>query len=186
MSSSAVVAETASTSAADDHGIEGPGDGSVYGAFISRQLDDQRGLKTSLEGRATGVITSSSVLVTLLFGLAAITARTSHYRLPGSAHAPLLVALAAFVVAFALAVAVGIPFRLRGADADGLEKTRLEMWRDADWKARRRVAGSEIIIITSYKAANKIKARLLIGAGVSQLVALITLGVTVGIILSRG
>jgi hypothetical protein len=59
---------------------DGPDDGSVHGAFVSRQLDDQRALKDSLERRASAVITTSGVLVTLVFGLATITTKTKGYK----------------------------------------------------------------------------------------------------------
>ena len=166
--------------------IEGPGDGRVYEAFVSRQLEDQRSLKDSLERRASGVITSSGVLVTLLFGLAAITTRTSNYNLPHDAHLPLVVALAAFVVACACAVVAGVPFRYRGSSPGGLEAVRIHRWRDREWVARRRVAGTEIVILRAYKRANRIKAWLLVGAGVAQVAALVALGVSVALILSRG
>src|SRR5690348_2751196 len=71
---------TTMSSAAETVLSDGPGDGSVYGAFVSRQLDDERSRKESLEARAAGVITSSGVLVTLLFGLAAITTNTKNFR----------------------------------------------------------------------------------------------------------
>jgi hypothetical protein len=166
---------------------EGPGDGSVYGAFISQQLDDQRDLKDSLERRASSVITSSGVLVTLLFGLTAITTSATNYRLPEAAHTPLVIALGAFVASSALALIVGIPiFRFRGAAPVGLEAIRLNKWRDRDWVARRRVAGTEVVMMKSYKRANRVKAWFLVGAGSAQIVALVALSVTVAVILTDG
>jgi hypothetical protein len=177
--------EATRTSAADTAEGEGPGDGNVYGAFVSRQLEDQRALKESLDRRALAVITSSGVLVTLLFGLAAITTRASGFHLPQSAHGPLIAALVAFVVACALAVVVSIPFRYLGASPQDLERIRLNRWREREWVARRRVTGTEIVVIRSYRRANRAKARLLVGASVAQLGALVALAVTVAKILAH-
>lgn len=165
---------------------EDPGDGGIYGAFVSVQLNDQRVLKESLERRASALITTSGVLVTLLFGLSALTTRREGYRLPTSAHLPLLIALSAFVVAVALAVVVGIPAPYRAPKPNELEIIRLEKWRDREWVARRRVAGTEIVQLESYRRANGRKALLLLGAGIAQLVALAALAITVGIILLQG
>lgn len=177
---------TTSSSTAKAAPSEGPGDGSVYGAFVSLQLDDQRSLKDSLESRAAGVITSSGVLVTLLFGLAAITTHTKNFQLPSSAHIPLIVALGAFVSAFGLAVAVGVPFRYKAVTPAGLEQIRIDKWRDREWVALRRIAGTEIVQFEGYLRANRIKAWLLLAAGASQLVALVALGITVALILWHG
>jgi hypothetical protein len=162
---------------------EGPGDGNIYGAFVTRQLEDQRDLKDSLERRAAAVITTSGVLVTLLFALTTITTRRDGYTLPDAAHFPLYAALGAFVAACVLALLVSVPRRYRGASAVELEKTRLTQWWERDGVARRRVAGTEIVLIQSYRRSNGVKAWLLIAAGAAQILALLALGATVAIIL---
>jgi hypothetical protein len=178
-------AETAGTAAVTaDSPDQTPGDGGVYGAFVSLQLDDQRSLKDSLERRAGGVITSSGALVTLLFGFAAITTHSNGYRLPSTTHVPLLIALGAFVLAFGLAVAVGLPLIHKRVDVDGLNESVGENWFEPDWVARRRVAVTEIDQFKGYLRSNRIKAMLLAGAGAAQLLALLALAVTVGLILN--
>jgi hypothetical protein len=85
-----------------------------------------------------------------------------------------------------LALIVSLPFRLKAAAPAGLEKIRLEKWREPEWKARRRVAGTEIALINSYRRVNGFKAWLLVGAGAAQIVAVAALGVTVRLIVSHG
>jgi hypothetical protein len=162
---------------------QSPGDGRIYGEFVSLQLDDQRSLKDSLESRAAGVITSSGVLVTLLFGFAAITTNTKGYRLPGTAHIPLLVALGAFVLAFALAVVVGIPFVYNRVAPAALYEHVRDNWFEPEWVARRNLAVTEIGQVRGYIRSNRIKAWILAVAGLAQLVALLSLAVSVGLIL---
>jgi hypothetical protein len=49
-----------------------PTAGLVYGPLINAQVEDEQARKTSLEQRGLAVITTSGVLVSLLFGLGAI------------------------------------------------------------------------------------------------------------------
>ena len=47
--------------------------GSSFGPTIKAQLDEERASKSSLEARGIGIITTSSVLAALLFGLVTFT-----------------------------------------------------------------------------------------------------------------
>lgn len=70
---------------------------SDYGDFIKDELDVQDQRKASFEQRGLAVITTSGVLVTLLFALAALsTKRATTFVLPHAARTWLFVALVLF------------------------------------------------------------------------------------------
>src|SRR4051794_11113883 len=101
------------------------GDGSAYGVYIASELEDVRALKASLEERALAVVTTSGVLVTLLFALASVVTSKKNYSIPVAARPALIVALAAFVLAAALALIVIVPSKHRGPSTADLEQIRL-------------------------------------------------------------
>jgi hypothetical protein len=72
-----------------------PTAGDAYTALIIEQLAEERSRKTSLEQRGISVITSSGALVTLLFGLAALTTKPQGYQVPDGATFSFILALVA-------------------------------------------------------------------------------------------
>lgn len=168
--------------------MEAPGNGAAYGAFIASELDDLRALKASLEQRALAVVTTSGILVTLLFGLASVVTSRKNYTLPAAARPALVAALAAFVVAAALALIVNFPFKYRASSAEDLERIRKDrdLWREADWISARRIAGTRIEMIASYKKRNKAKAFLLMTSIAVEVSAILALAIAVAIIVEHG
>ena len=59
-----------------DSATKEPKGRAVYGEYIKEQLNAQEARKNSLEQRGLAVITTSGALVTLLFGLTALTCRS--------------------------------------------------------------------------------------------------------------
>src|SRR5215207_5830795 len=83
---------------------------SLYAKYIDEQTAAQEARKTSLEQRGLAVITTSGALVTLLFGLTALSVRPdSRFVIPDVAAALLVVALAFFVLAALLAIVTNLP-----------------------------------------------------------------------------
>jgi hypothetical protein len=66
-----------------DDQIMGPG-AKVIMSLLETELKIEDARKTSIEGRAAGVITTSGTLVTLLFGLVAIITKLTNYQAPTS------------------------------------------------------------------------------------------------------
>src|SRR5690348_5642945 len=87
--------------------------GRAYAQLIADQLLEERTRKASLEARGITVITTSSALSTLLFGLTAGLTTLSRFRLPPAAKLPLVLTLATFVFAAAFSLAVNMPLRYR-------------------------------------------------------------------------
>jgi hypothetical protein len=71
----------------------------VYAAFIEKELVDQRASKASMEQRCIAVVSTSGILVTVLFGFAAIARKSDGLHVPPSARSWFCLALGGFVVA---------------------------------------------------------------------------------------
>jgi hypothetical protein len=120
-----------------------------------------------MEQRAVTVITTSGVLVTLLFALVGVFTARDDFALPDRARPALIAGLAFFVLAAICALIVNLP---RGHDApsiEGLKRVLKHQWHDEPWVARRRVGLTRVIVIESYKKQNETKGfylKLAIGA----------------------
>src|ERR1700694_370776 len=92
---------------------------SILAAYVQAQLARQDARKTSLEQRGITVITTAGALVTLLFGLAALsTKRAQTFALPAGASYLLVVALVLFFGAALAAILTNVPLEYEEADAE--------------------------------------------------------------------
>jgi hypothetical protein len=133
----------------------------VYAPLIAAELAELRAVKASFEARAVAVITTSGVLVTLLFGMAALQTGRENFALPESTRPALFIALALFVVAAVLALVVNLPRAYDAPTVDGLRAMLGPPWHSEPWIARRRVGMTLVAAIASYKRGNEQKARFL-------------------------
>src|SRR5713101_8015051 len=88
--------------------------GSSYGPTIKAQLDEERATKASLEARGLAIITSSSVLATLLFGLVAFTrgnVNQAHLNVGVWAGRALLLGVGLFAIAALLGLWANLPLK---------------------------------------------------------------------------
>jgi uncharacterized membrane protein len=94
----------------------------VYGAFLDAELKAQDARKASFEQRGLAVVTTSGVLVTLLFALAGLSTEAKQtFALPQNARAWLAAALVAFVLAAAAALATNLPLSYQAVEADDVK-----------------------------------------------------------------
>jgi hypothetical protein len=156
----------------------------VYSDFIREELADQRASKTSLEQRAAGVVTTSGVLVALLFGLTGLVSGPSDSAIPERAELWLFLSLGGFALASALALFVVVPHRYRGPTRAGLEKVRRERWDDVTGSALSKVSATRIVMLASYRKANGVKAWLLVAAIGIEVLAIATLAVAVALVIA--
>jgi hypothetical protein len=154
-----------------------------YGEFIQRELDDQRAAKASIEQRGMAVITSSGVLVTLLFGLATLAQTRAQLNIVDSARPWLYASGGSFAAAAILALVTSWPRRYMSPKAEALVELVRTHW--ADETAAQRVALTRVGMIASYKKRNRIKAGVLIGAMGAQVAAVITLAVAVALVVEN-
>lgn len=153
--------------------------------LVEDQLTEERSTKTSLEGRAISVITSSGALATLLFALAALVTDAETFVLPGLPRWLLVAALLAFLAA--------AMFALRTARPDAYQEVTVDSLRDAIAPAamsapvdagEASVAAVLVDIIEAARKRNGEKARYLRNAVWCQAAGAVILAIAVVIVLA--
>ncbi|MFG1911508.1 hypothetical protein [Kribbella sp. NPDC048928] len=151
--------------------------------LIQDQLAEERSTKTSLEGRAVAVITTSGTLTTLLFALSALVTKGSDYSLPWPARVLLILAVAAFLAAAVIAILAARPQAYREVTVDSLrEAAAAENLALPASEAQPEIAGGLIDIIQRSRENNGTKADRLkaaIGAEVAGIVLVAAAVVTI-------
>jgi len=147
-------------------------DGTV-GEALTKLLDDaipaERARKTSLEARSLAVITSSGVLVSLLFGLGAVVTKANDYRPPTGVLVLLIVAAATYTSAAVLAIAGNLPGRYYEIDADSLAALASpEEWSQPGADAEQQLALARLGLLTDWRRVNERKAYWLILAAAAE------------------
>ena len=156
----------------------------IYADFIKEQQDAQEARKTSLEQRGLAVITTSGALVTLLFGLTAISVGGADaLDIPSSSAALLVAALVFFVLAAVLAIATNLPRSYEGVTVDALRRAVEERWADGEAVASEMVALTRLKTLASAKRNNDLKGRALVAAMACEIVAVALVGAAVGFVL---
>jgi hypothetical protein len=131
-------------------------------------------------------VTTSGVLVTLLLGFAALITSKSNYALPSVAMPWLYASVGSFVLAALGGLLTNRPVPYEGVTADALLKLAQDKWSDSTPVAERRVFVTRIKFIRRYKATNTTKARLLTAAIGFEVLAILSLAVSVGLIVNHG
>jgi hypothetical protein len=134
--------------------------GEIYAAVIDFELEQERARRTSLEQRAMAVVTSSGVLVSLVFGFGAVVkGQGAVPRFPTGARVLLALALLAFVAAAVMSLITNRPrdYKPLGVKND-LEKMVSEYWSISGDSALRSVAEFRTGEVDRWRDNNKIKA----------------------------
>lgn len=157
---------------------------SKYGAYIKEQVDAQQARKASLEQRGLSVITSSGALVTLLFGLAALSTKEAQtFALPGAARVLLVLALASFFGAILSAIGSNLPFKYEMPLVPALRAVVDDRWGDSEQDAERRLARTRLKMLESAKAKNTVKAYWLFTAVGFEVAAVALVASAVGVVI---
>jgi hypothetical protein len=156
----------------------------AYSAFIKTELEAQKERKASLEQRALNVITTSGVLVSLLFGLAAVITSQEGFVLSDRARDWLAGALFFFVGAALAALVVNAPLRYRYVRADDLVKGLNERWGDSLRSAERTVARTRVDLYRVHLAKNQLKGKILLGAMGAEVVGIACLAYAVLVVMA--
>jgi hypothetical protein len=156
----------------------------LYAEYIKEQLDAQEVRKNSLEQRGLAVISTSGVLVTLLFGLTALSVkRATTFDLPGASAVFLVAALAFFVLAAAAALFTNLPRSYEGVTVDALRDAVKDRWEDSEMTASRKVARTRLNVLARAKEVNNQKGKALIAGMVFEVIAVTLGGVAMGFVL---
>jgi hypothetical protein len=135
-------------------------------------LDSQDVRKTSFEQRGVAVITTAGALVTLLFGLASLSAAEKSFKLSGGAKVWLVWALAIFFFAAVLAVVTNIPLPYKTPTAEALKQRVKESSMGDEDSAIRDIAVTQANMLGDAKRVNSIKGWLLVAAMACEVVAI--------------
>jgi uncharacterized membrane protein YcjF (UPF0283 family) len=156
----------------------------LYLEYIKELVDAQEARKTSLEQRGLAVISSSGVLVTLLFGLTALTVkRESTFAIPDWAAGFLIAALVFFILAALSAIVTNLPRGYEGVQVGGLRNAVNKRWEDDDATASRMVALTRLKVLASAKQKNEQKGIALVVGMLLEIIAVTLVGVAMGIVL---
>jgi hypothetical protein len=152
----------------------------VYGAYIKDELAGQEARKASFEQRGLAVVTTAGTLVTLLFGLAALsTATAKGSPLLSEEKVWLGVALGLFVISAILALATNFPLKYKGPEiADIIERLKATP-EDSLEDAAYAVAEVRGDILLAAQQRNTVKGRFLFAALVLEVAAVGCVGVAI-------
>jgi hypothetical protein len=150
--------------------------GAAYGELIADQLAEERSRKASLESRGLTVVTTSGTLATILFGLLTALNTATRFRLPGPVRLPVVLAVAALVMAGGFGLATNIPLRYKEPTARGLSGlVAASYWAAPADIGQLRVAQAQVKTIAAARAANGLKVALLLTAVLCELLAVVFL-----------
>jgi len=161
--------------------------GVSYRQLIETQLAEERATKASLEQRGLAVVTTSGVLATLLFGLAAFAKQSQKVALGAPERYLLLTALLLFVGASAAGLWVARPRAYREAKIEVLyERVTKDEWYQRDpVEAYRRDAQSNVFILETARTRNGNKAKSLFLAISLEVLAVACVAAAVGLVVYR-
>jgi hypothetical protein len=138
--------------------------GPEYSSYYETLVKGQDDRKASLEQRGLAVITTSGTLATLLFGLVALSTKSSDFRLPVQANGPLAVSLTAFAVAAFLALLTNSPLRYENVRISDPQKELWAHWSKDKDDALQRITATRLKVYRQAQRTNDLKARLLLAA----------------------
>jgi hypothetical protein len=130
----------------------------VYDTFIAELVAAEEQRKNSIEARATGVISTSGAIVTLLLALAAVATRQAEYVPPRSISGELLTATLLFVAGIVVALLVTAPLPFINAKPEELRAAVKELWTDPADVATKRTSATRVKFLYRAQMLNTIKA----------------------------
>jgi hypothetical protein len=155
-----------------------PEQGLVYYSFIQASIKEERDRRSAQESRATGVVTSSGALVTLVFALVAVVLGKD-YKFASGATWLVIAALGLFALASLFALLAGLLLKYEVPDKRTLEATLGSHWTDTEASARLACAWMSLDTLLTLRSGNNRKSWWLDWALRMQLSAVVTLGAAV-------
>lgn len=161
--------------------------GASHRELIATQLAEERATKMSLEQRGLSVITTSGVLATLLFGLAAFAKQSQRASLGPPERSLLIAALILFVGASASSLWVLRPRSYEEADRERLQaRVSPAEWSRTDViEGYRRDAQLNVDIIAAARKTNASKASCLFAAVLLEVAAVACVAAAVALVVYR-
>src|SRR5260370_1827744 len=147
--------------------------GSLYAPVIGSQLDQERSRKSSIEGRAITIVSTSGALLAIFTGFLTVLKGTSQ-----DIRSQLLVPLGFAYTLFAVAAACGILASARGNTLEAYGEFHVDRLRGwfPDWAspntadAAKAIADQQLTVLGNMRGDNLAKWRLMV-AGAAQILA---------------
>lgn len=162
--------------------------GSLYAPVIGAQLDQERSRKSSIEGRAITIVSTSGGLLAIFTGFLTVLKGTSH-DIPSQLLLPLGFAYALFAVA----AACGILASARGNTLEAYGEFHIDLLRGwfPDWAslntaaAAQAIANQQLTVLGSMRGDNLAKWRLMVAGVSAQILAVVIFAAALGYALFR-
>ncbi len=152
----------------------------AYSEYLKEQLAEEEARKSSFEQRGLAVVTTAGTLVTLLFGLAALSTTAVHTNpLLGEEQVWLGIALGLFVLSAIAALSTNLPRGYEVVDTADIEARFTETPLRDEEAARLDIAFTQINVLSDAKAKNASKGKLLFAAMVLEVIAVACVGVAI-------
>jgi hypothetical protein len=139
--------------------------------FIAEQVEAEESRKTSLETRGLSVITTSAALVTLLFGLAALTTSRKRFFQPHDVPGLMSLALLFFALAAGGGILTNLPLPYKNVKPLELRWAVRDLWGDTGEMASQRVSATHVKFLHRAQIINQIKGYILAVAMTFELAA---------------
>lgn len=153
----------------------------IYSAFIAAELKIESDRRESVHNRAGTLVTSSAGLITLALGVFGLLAGKD-VEFPGVAIPFFVAAVAGLLVSGSFAVAAGIPSDQNVVKDATLAKMLVEHHADPADVAHYSVAYTNSMGLVSLRRGTNKKAKLLVAAGISQILAILLIGISVWLV----
>jgi hypothetical protein len=140
--------------------------------------------KTSFEQRGIAIITTSGVLVSLLFALGAVVTHSKGVHMSATSRALLVLALVLFLVAAVSGIVANYPVRYELIATSDLRRlVEPEAWNGDPDPASRRVAEVSVNVLASARANNEVKGKALVAGMVAEVAAVTVVAASVVVML---
>lgn len=159
--------------------------GTVYSACIDAELKAERERRVACDSRGQNLVTSSGALVTLFGGLAVLVKTGTVVKFP--AFVVILVCAALVLLAGAATCGIVASWsRLYAVTASSTLRAMVaDHWDDSEVDARNNVSRLNVNTVRTLRSGNTFKARW-VGVGlVVQVLALVTLGASVVVVIAN-
>ncbi|WP_174189774.1 hypothetical protein [Nocardia barduliensis] len=148
--------------------------GKEYASFIAAELKTEHDRRDTANNRAAAALTATTGLITLVAAVFTVL-RGKDFILTGPAKATLLLALIAMLITAALSLFAGFAKSYDSATASTLHTMIDTHWTDSEVSARNATARCNIQTLQTLRAGTNFKYRVLSCAGISQMIAVLSL-----------
>lgn len=161
--------------------------GQLLSELVKDQLADERNIKNSLAQRATVLVAGAGTVITLSLGAIGLITRGSASPIPTAAVVTVICALIALVAAAVVALLINAPWSQQAINMPSYSESRLNAdWRQQDDTIAISIYQEYVQLLEDLRRSNERRSWWLTVTFLLELLALLGLSASVGIVLSVG